>query len=221
MSEEKMTPDCEHPAESANEDAVSKDVGESTEVPSVQGETVSERKWFRFAFNAHYFVEIFVLTLCAVLFLTVFVTRHTVVDGASMESTLHNGEHLLISDLFYEPSRGDIVVFQSKEIEGISTPIVKRIIAVSGDRIAMKDGVVYLNGKPLDEPYVKRDGCQKSFGEILDFEEITVSEGHVFVMGDHRDNSSDSRMFGEIDERCILGRAYFCIFPFESFGLVD
>ncbi len=221
MSDENMTPEREELSQTATEETVPQASEDGAEAAAVQGDTPSEKKWFRFAFNAHYFVEIFVLTLCAVLFLTVFVMRHTVVDGASMENTLHNGEHLLISDLFYEPERGDIVVFQSKDIEGISTPIVKRIIAVSGDKISMKDGVVYLNGKPLDEPYVKRDGCKKSFGEILDFDEITVSEGHVFVMGDHRDNSSDSRIFGEVDARCILGRAYFCIYPFESFGLID
>ena len=220
MSYENMTPDRESTSPDTQE-ATTPSVEDRAETPSVQGDTPSEKKWFRFAFNAHYFVEIFVLTLCAVLFLTVFVMRHTVVDGASLENTLHDGKHLLISDLFYEPSRGDIVVFQSKDIEGITTPIVKRIIAVGGDKVAMKNGVVYLNGEPLDEPYVKRDGCKKSFGEILNFEEITVSEGHVFVLGDHRDNSSDSRIFGEIDARCILGRAYFCIFPFENFGLVE
>ena len=221
MSDENMTQARDELFDETLSDSSATESETPSETPPEQGDTPSEKKWFRFAFNAHYFVEIFVLTLCAVLFLTVFVMRHTVVDGASMENTLHDGEHLLISDLFYEPSRGDIVVFQSKDIEGITTPIVKRIIAVSGDRISMKDGVVYLNGEILDEPYVNRDGCPNSYGEILDFDEITVREGYVFVLGDHRDNSSDSRMFGEVDARCILGRAYFCIYPFDSFGFID
>ncbi len=170
-----------------------------------------------FVSNAHYFVEVFVITLCVVLFLTVFVMRHTVVDGSSMQGTLQDGQHLLISDLFYEAERGDIVVLQSSDI-GIDTPIVKRIIALEGDRIKMENGVVYINGEALEEDYVLR-GCH--MGEILDFPELTVSQGHVFVMGDHRDNSLDSREFGEIDKRCILGRVYLRIYPFNQIGIPD
>lgn len=174
-----------------------------------------ESKRESFAFAAHYFVEIFVITLCVVLFLSAFVMRHTVVDGSSMQNTLQNGQHLLISDLFYKAERGDIVVIQSADI-AIKKPIVKRIIAVGGDRIKMESGTVYVNGVALDETYVL-DGCHFSSVPI-DFPEQTVSEGHVFVLGDHRDRSSDSRVFGEIDERCILGKVYVCIYPFNAIG---
>ena len=167
------------------------------------------------AVTAHYFVEIFVITLCVVLFLTVFVMRHTVVDGSSMQNTLQDGQHLLISDLFYEPERGDIVVLQSSDIS-IKTPIVKRIIAMGGDRIRMENGVVYVNDQPLNEQYVL-DGCHIP-AVPMSFPEITVKKGHVFVLGDHRDLSSDSRVFGEIDERCILGKVYVCIYPLNSIG---
>ena len=164
---------------------------------------------------AHYFVEIFVITLCVVLFLTVFVMRHTVVDGSSMQNTLQNGQHLLISDLFYEAKRGDIVVLQSSDID-IKTPIVKRIVAVGGDRIKMENGIVFVNGKAIEEKYVL-DGCHMS-AVPNDFPETTVKKGHVFVLGDHRDRSSDSRVFGEIDERCILGKVYVCIYPLNAIG---
>ena len=169
-----------------------------------------------FASVAHYFVEIFVITLCVVLFLTIFVMRHTVVDGSSMNNTLQNGQHLLISDLFYEAKRGDIVVLQSKDIN-IDTPIVKRIIALGGDRIKMENGVVFVNGKALEEKYVL-DGCHMSSVPI-DFPEFTVKKGHVFVLGDHRDRSSDSRVFGEVDERCILGKVCFSIYPLNTLGI--
>lgn len=178
----------------------------------------NEKRRESFASSAHYFVEVFVITLCAVLFLTVFLMRHTVVDGSSMQNTLQDGQHLLISDLFYEAERGDIVVLQSSDIS-IKTPIVKRIIALGGDRVKMENGTVYVNGKALTENYVL-EGCH--FSSVpMDFPEITVSEGHVFVLGDHRDRSSDSRVFGEVDERCILGKVYACIFPFDSIGIPD
>ena len=171
-----------------------------------------------FAAGAHYFVEVFVITLCVVLFLTVFLMRHTVVDGTSMQNTLQDGQHLLISDLFYDPERGDIVVLQSPDIDSLKTPIVKRIIAVGGDRVKMENGVVYLNDVPVEEDYVSP--CTLH-GNGADFEEVTVSEGHVFVLGDHRDNSMDSRVFGELDARCILGKVYIRIYPFGEIGFPD
>ena len=185
----------------------------------IKAQSEEEQKKARresFASGAHYFVEIFVITLCAVLFLTVFVMRHTVVDGSSMQNTLQDGHHLLISDLFYEAERGDIVVLQSADIS-IKKPIVKRIIALGGDRIKMENGTVFVNGKALNEKYVL-DGCHMS-AVPMDFPEITVKKGHVFVLGDHRDRSSDSRVFGEVDERCILGKVYVCIYPFDSIGI--
>ncbi len=189
-----------------------------TEESPAANEADDEEDEERFAVNAHYFVEVFTLTLCVILFLTTFLTRHTVVDGGSMDNTLQDGQHLLISDLFYTPKRGDIVVLQSPETDDIKAPIVKRIIALEGDTVRIEAGVVYVNGEPLDEPYVKR-GCHLE--QHFDFPEHTVEEGHVFVLGDHRDNSYDSRYFNDIDKRCILGRAYLRIFPFADFGLIN
>ena len=180
-----------------------------------QNEEEKTSKKDSFASVAHYFVELFVITLCVVLFLSAFVMRHTVVDGSSMQNTLQDGQHLLISDLFYKAERGDIVVLQSSDIS-IKTPIVKRIVALGGDRIKMENGTVFVNGKALAENYVL-DGCHVS-SVLADFPEMTVSPGHVFVLGDHRDRSSDSRVFGEVDERCILGKVYVSIYPLNAIG---
>ncbi len=190
----------------------------SFEAQSLTSENGTKDKKPSFAVNAHYFVEVFTLTLCIVLFLTTFLVRHTVVDGASMQNTLQNGQHLLISDLFYTPKRGDIVVFQSPDT-GITTPVVKRIVGMPGDKVRLENGTVYLNGKALSEPYVFRDA--KNMQERLDMDEITVSAGHVFVMGDHRNKSLDSRYFGEVDIRSILGRAYLRVYPFADFDILD
>ena len=193
---------------------------EQTPFPSPQNQDEKSKRLESFAATAHYFVEIFVITLCAVLFLSAFVMRHTVVEGGSMQNTLQNGQHLLISDLFYEAKRGDVVVLQSANIS-IKTPIVKRIIAIGGDRVKMENGTVYVNGKALTEDYVL-EGCHTPTLP-MDFPEITISEGHVFVLGDHRDNSLDSRdekHIGEIDERCILGKVYVCIYPLNAIKII-
>lgn len=187
------------------------------DLPSSDQKAPEKEEKESFASAAHYFVEIFTITLCIVLFLTTFLTRHTVVEGSSMENTLKGGQHLLISDLFYTPKKGDIVVLQSKDI-GIDTPIVKRIVALGGDRVRIQNGMVYVNEMPLYEPYVLR-GCH--MGEMLNMDEVVVREGFAFVLGDHRDRSMDSRYFGQIDTRSILGRAYFSIYPFNTFGIVD
>ncbi len=184
----------------------------------IEDEQEDEKDHERFAVSAHYFVEVFTLTLCVILFLTTFLTRHTVVDGGSMDNTLQDGQHLLISDLFYTPDRGDVVVLQSPEETHLKSPIVKRIIAMGGDTVRIEAGVVYVNGEALEEPYVKR-GCHQE--KYIDYPEHTVEEGHVFVLGDHRDNSQDSRYFGDVDARCILGRVYLRIYPFADFGGID
>ena len=161
------------------------------------------------------FLELFVFTLAAVVILLSFFFRHSVVDGDSMLGTLHNGEHLIISDLFYSPSRGDIVVFED-HTTGFNKPLIKRIIAVGGDEIRISGRKVYLNGKLLEEDYVLVDGYYNDVSMVL-----VVPEGEVFVMGDHRNESSDSRAFGTIKEDSIIGRVILRFYPFDTFGRVD
>ena len=99
--------------------------------------------------------------------------------------------------------------------------IIKRVIATEGQRVALVNGKVYVDGEPLNEAYCYRTG----FEEYANMEEITVPEGHVFLLGDHRNNSLDSRAFLAkelmVDERTVLGKVLFRIYPFASFGGVD
>ncbi len=176
------------------------------------------------------FVELFAFTIATVFVLTTLVFRHAIVDGPSMDKTLAHGEHLIISDLFYEPERGDIIVFDGHAIgnEKLNKPIVKRVIALAGDSVEIDTdtGTVYVNGNAIDE-----SGYRYLSGNTYidnEFEHIyavngayTVPEGHVFVLGDNRNNSSDSRSFGPINKESILGEVKFRIFPFDSFGTVD
>ena len=125
-----------------------------------------------------------------------------------MEPTLHNGERVLTEKLSYKfstPNRGDIIVLKRP-----GRPFIKRIIAIEGDTLWISEGDVYLNGEVLDEPYIK-EATKGTWGPY------TVPEGKVFVMGDNRNNSDDSRIsVGYLDVKDIKGRAIFRFYPFDK-----
>lgn len=164
------------------------------------------------------FLELFIFTLLTVILLTSFVFRHSVVEGHSMQNTLQDGEHLIISDLFYRPKKGDIIVCQDRAT-GHDNAIVKRIIATEGDTIEiLPDGSVFVNDRLLIEEYVFLDGTDFFSG----LEKTTVPDDMIFVMGDHRNNSSDSRTFDStfVREDAILGKVVLRFYPFSKFGTV-
>jgi signal peptidase I len=146
--------------------------------------------------------------------------------GPSMEDTLFTGQKLLISDLFYTPKYGDIVVFTKKDIHlslpaiTKDEPLVKRVIATGGQTVDIDygKGLVYVDGQVLDEPYIRE--ITKLTGSLP--LPCTVPEGSVFVMGDNRNHSTDSRdaEVGLIDSRYILGKVLLRVWPLDQFGLV-
>ena len=157
-----------------------------------------------------------VYILAAVLLIFTFFIRMSQVEGGSMNPTLVNHDRtLLLSNIWYtEPRRGDIVVAR---IPGFSTdPIVKRVIAVEGDTVDIDfdRGIVYVNGVALEEPYIQ-EPTHNHFGLEGMTYPLTVEKGHVFLMGDNRNDSSDSRyrLIGQVDERCILGKVFFVTMP--------
>ena len=160
------------------------------------------------------FVELFVFTLLAVMVLTSFFFRNSIVDGDSMNGTLRDGEHLIITDVFYTPERGDIIVFEDFTID-TTEPLVKRVIAVEGDMIRVTGGNVYVNEELITEPYVSSLETRK------DVPLMTVPEGEVFVMGDNRGDSHDSRDFGTVSVDSILGKVILRFYPFDKFGKVE
>ncbi len=150
------------------------------------------------------------LIICVLLF--VFFIRVIDVVGGPMNNTLFNKDKMLVSGLFYKPKVGDVVVFKKDEYDP-NKALVKRVIAVEGQEINMdfENGIVYIDGKAISEPYIKELTYNK-----LDFiGPKTVPEGCVFVMGDNRNMSIDSRKseIGMLDTRLILGRAYYVIYP--------
>ena len=167
------------------------------------------------------FVELFVLTLVAVMVLTTFLFKHSVVEGSSMYSTLEDGDHLIITDAFYTPERGDIVVFEDYSTH-LKKAVVKRIIGLPGETVEIsldidKSFIVKINGKVLEEDYdyIELNHSTPPVGKW------EIKEGEVFVMGDNRYNSTDSREIGPIDIDTILGKVILRFFPLNKFGVVD
>lgn len=154
-----------------------------------------------------------------------FVIRIIGVEGASMEPTLHEGERTLISNIFYTPKNGDVIMFTKKGLRLLGYndtdyPLVKRVIGIAGDTIDIdaETHEVSVNGKVLDEPYINEP---TSILHDIEFP-LDVPEGYVFVMGDNRNHSLDSRssQVGLIDTRYILGRVYMRLYPFNKIGLI-
>ena len=163
---------------------------------------------------------VFLLAILLVIFVLVF--RIVVVSGPSMESTLTDGDYLIVlsSTFSGDPEPGDIVIV-SKESFNDGEPIVKRVIATEGQHVEIHNdtGEVYVNGELLDEPYISSRYGYGSYSDIS----LTVDEGCVFVMGDNRGNSTDSRSqrIGQVDVREIVGEAIFLAFPGDSSGQRD
>ena len=158
------------------------------------------------------------LVICVALF--IFAVRVIDVSGSSMVPTLRDGDKMIVSDLFYKPKYGDIVVFKTDKYDP-DRALVKRVIATEGQEISLDfdRGVVYIDGSPIEEDYIAELTTTK-----LDFiGPQTVPEGCVFVMGDNRNASTDSRKkeIGMVDERMILGRAYYVVFPISAMGRIQ
>lgn len=155
-----------------------------------------------------------------IITLFTFVVRVTVVDGESMENTFHHGDMVLTWTLGYSPKQGDVVVLTQKSFREQS--IIKRVIATEGQTVDVdySTSTVYVDGVALDEPYIKEAMRMPYFGEGINH--VTIPEGCIYVMGDNRNNSSDSRDpdIGIVDERSVIGQAVFIVFPIADFGAV-
>jgi len=175
-------------------------------------------------------LEVLVHAIIAVVICFSFLFRIATIDGPSMKDTLYDGERVIISNLFYEPKVGDIVVISRNKENSVytmndsNTPIIKRIIAMEGQTVDIdfEEGVVYVDGIELDEPYARTPTNRKYDVEFP----VTVDEGCVFVLGDNRNDSMDSRdsrigEYGMVDTRYILGHAVFRILPFDKIGRLD
>ena len=161
--------------------------------------------------------------LGAVWLVITFVGQRTEVEGASMENTLHNGDNLIVDKLsyrFHDPERFDIIVFPF-QFE-VKTYYIKRIIGLPGETVQiMDDGSIYINGEKLEENYGMEVIKPETIGRAA--EPIELGDDEYFVMGDNRNNSSDSRtdMVGNITRENIIGKAWLRIWPVSDFGVLQ
>lgn len=162
--------------------------------------------------------ESIVFALVVLVLIFTFCVRVAAVRGVSMEPTLQSGDRILLQSTGYAPARGDVVVVDDRIEYG--TPLVKRVVALGGDTVSIdfNAGVVYVNGEALDEPYTMEPTLLAEGQEFP----LVVPEGQVFLMGDNRNQSKDSRNpeIGCIDQRDILGRAIARIYPLEKIGVI-
>lgn len=147
-----------------------------------------------------------------------FIAEAFYVPSESMVPTLLVGERGLVNKFIYrftEPERGDIVVFRARKADGGEVNLVKRVLGLPGDEVAVRNGVLFLNGVPQKERYLNRDPADES-----SFGPTRVPPGYVFVMGDNRARSFDSRFFGPVPEESIVGEAFLRVWPPNRLALI-
>lgn len=167
------------------------------------------------------------VALVIAFFVRGFVLQQFYISGPSMESTMFQNNRVLVNKISYrlhDIHRGDVVVFDRVTTDGVEVQhddLIKRVIGVSGDTVSISNCVVSVNGTAVDEPYLNDyDLAQSNLEDRCRIPEMAptiVEPGHLFVMGDNRPQSFDSRMFGTIEQDLVVGRAFVIIWPLGSF----
>lgn len=187
----------------------------------MEQENVEERKHSP-ANEAWEWIKALLIAAGLVFLIRYFIFAPFIVEGPSMEPNFHTGERLIVDKIIYsirKPERGEVIVFHAPA--GID--YIKRVIALPGETVKIENNKVFVNGKEIDESYIREAVDQKAKnGEKYnrDYPETTVPEGSVFVMGDNRLNSQDSRAIGPIGYDKIVGRADVIFWPLGKIGLV-
>lgn len=180
------------------------------------------KRFFKRLFGALYdVVETLVIAGAIVIFVYLFIASPHEVIGRSMEDNFFNGEYLLadkVSYHFNNPQQGDVVIFKQTD----TADYIKRVIAVPGDTIEVRDGFYYVNDQKLDESeYLDTDVYTGGGSFLREGKDYSVPEGKYFVSGDNREHSSDSRTFGPIEKEQVKGRAILVYWPFSHLKTVN
>jgi signal peptidase I len=168
-------------------------------------------------FETRYWLRDLILSLLLAFIVIVFLYQPVQVEGTSMMPHLSNHERIFINKFLYrfEPiQRGDIVVFWYPLDR--SKSYIKRVVGLPGEAVSIRDGRVYVNGKPLQEPYIP-----PVYMDHQSYPVTNIEPNHYFVLGDHRESSNDSRVWGSVDRIYIYGKAVFVYWPFSQFGSLE
>lgn len=154
-------------------------------------------------------VKVVLISLAIILPIRLFLVQPFYVEGASMEPNFYDREYLIIDEISYrfnEPTRGEVVIF--KYPKDTSVYFIKRVIGLPGETVKIEDGQVYINDEKIDEPYIE-------FIDSKDYPEVKLGLGELFLMGDNRANSYDSRIIGPISEKYLIGKVWLRGWPLD------
>ena len=163
-------------------------------------------------------VKFALIALLIVIPVRIFIAQPFVVRGASMEPTFHGGEYLIVDQLSYrlgDPERGDVIILRYPKDESVY--FIKRVIGLPGDRVELVDKQLLINGRPTEDPH----GSYSLSGSMRQYGPVTVPADHLFVMGDNRDESSDSRVWGFVPRHYLKGKAFLIYWSWDrkSYGV--
>lgn len=167
------------------------------------------------------FLQGIVVFLAILVMIYLFVMSPQEINGASMEPNFHNGEYILTNKIIYKlkgPQRGDVVIFKSPRNKDID--YIKRIISLPGETISLRGNAFYVNGQRLEEPYIPDNTPIFGGSYLRENEEVVITPGVYFVIGDNRPHSSDSREFGPVPLTDFIGKAILRYWPFDKFGVI-
>ncbi len=188
----------------------------SEELPREQSSPKRQGRRSRLGGPVGEFVITLVIAFVLVFgFVRPFVVEAYRIPSASMEPTLDIHDRVLANKFIYDftdPQRGQIVIFKNPE-DPNSDPLIKRVVGLPGDTLRIQHGKLYVNGVPQNEPYIHKNPCLQFRPKTCSFGPTEVPPGHVFVMGDNRANSYDSRFFGPVPESSIEGEAFLRFWP--------
>jgi len=181
-----------------------------------EGDIHEGEPFFKPSFNIKSWLRDILVAFVIAILIVIFVVQPVKVEGTSMQPVLVDQERIFVNRFIYQfkdISHGDVVVFRYPN--DVRKSFIKRILAVPGDEVEIRAGMVYLNGRRLDEPYVPSE-----FWDNRSYPRTIVPPGKYFVLGDHRNSSNDSRNWGFVEKRLIYGKAFLGYWPIEHFGLV-
>lgn len=193
----------------------------ATPQPPVEGDSARGRVTVEdatsFWFDLRVWVRDIIISIAIAVVVIVFLYQPVKVEGTSMMPWLHDQERIFVNKFVYrfeDIRRGDIVVFRFPLDPTKS--YIKRVVGLPGDEIELVRGQLHINGRPVEEPYIRKD-----FQDLSTYPPVSVRADHYYVLGDHRNTSNDSRTWGTVGRDFIVGKAVFAYWPIDQFGVLQ